>query len=205
VNHPRRPTSHEPVVAATEALDALGRMLARGFGDDPVWRHLVPDDRRWRHRMDGVFAAMIRRSTVAGTTWTTSSREGAAVWAAPGEWRTPWTDVARSLPALLRGFGARGAPRALRVLSTLESGHPEEPHWYLEFLATEPDLRGKGLGSALITPVLDRCDHEGRPAYLESSKRENLAFYGRFGFEVTEELPVEPGGPHIWRMWRDPR
>ena len=42
-------------------------------------------------------------------------------------------------------------------------------------------------------------------AYLESSKEENLPFYNRFGFQVTEELTLGAGAPPMWAMWRDPR
>ena len=66
-----------------------------------------------------------------------------------------------------------------------------------------PVAQGRGLGSSVLAPVLGRCDDEGLGAYLESSKEENLAFYSRHGFEVTEEVQL-PGGPPVWLMWRDP-
>ena len=53
-------------------------------------------------------------------------------------------------------------------------------------------------------PVLERCDTEGIPAYLESSKESNIAYYRRFGFEVTGEIVIAPGGPTVWPMWREP-
>ncbi|MGB6107124.1 MAG: GNAT family N-acetyltransferase, partial [Mycobacterium sp.] len=51
---------------------------------------------------------------------------------------------------------------------------------------------------------LDRCDAEHAPAYLESSNFDNIAYYHRFGFEVTGEITI-PGGPTMWPMWREPR
>ncbi len=52
---------------------------------------------------------------------------------------------------------------------------------------------------------LNRCDADHAPAYLESTKPENVPYYQRFGFEVTGELTVPDGGPTMWQMWRQPR
>ncbi len=89
------------------------------------------------------------------------------------------------------------------MVSTIERQHPRTPHWYLAVLGTDPIHQGKGIGSALLAPILDRCDREGIGAYLESSKQSNIAFYRRHRFEVTGEI-VLPGGPPVWPMWRDP-
>ncbi|MDX6732846.1 MAG: hypothetical protein QOC54_2794, partial [Baekduia sp.] len=42
------------------------------------------------------------------------------------------------------------------------------------------------------------------PAYLETGKERNLAFYGRHGFEVLDRLDL-PKGPPVWFLWREPR
>ena len=46
--------------------------------------------------------------------------------------------------------------------------HPPEPHYYLEFLGTRRGQQSRGGGTAVLQPMLDRCDAEGVPAYLES-------------------------------------
>ena len=71
-------------------------------------------------------------------------------------------------------------------------------------LGTDPAAQGRGIGSALLGAVLRTCDEDGVPAYLESSKERNLAYYARHGFRVREELDL-PRGPRVWLMWRDPR
>ena len=71
------------------------------------------------------------------------------------------------LPGMLRVFG-RGLARAQRGLTVMESGHPTAPHYYLDSLGVEPEWQGRGLGSALMQPVLARCDAERMPAYLNA-------------------------------------
>ena len=57
----------------------------------------------------------------------------------------------------------------------------------------------------MLAPVLQRCDREGVPAYLEASTVRNRALYERQGFAVTEEFVLGRGAPTQWHMWREPR
>ncbi|MEO0714891.1 MAG: GNAT family N-acetyltransferase, partial [Pseudomonadota bacterium] len=44
--------------------------------------------------------------------------------------------------------------------------------------------RGKGVGKALLAPVLAACDRDGVPVYLENSNPANAGFYRAHGFET---------------------
>jgi hypothetical protein len=55
-----------------------------------------------------------------------------------------------------------------------------------------------------MRPVLERCDRDRVPAYLEASSPRNRALYERHGFEVMEECRYADDGPPLWRMWREP-
>ena len=73
-------------------------------------------------------------------------------------------------------------------------------------LGVEPSAQGKGLGGRLLEPVLQQADSEGLPAYLETDKERNLAFYARFRFGLVDTLwPDGPDAPPEWTMWRDPK
>ena len=196
------PTPYRVRRAAHDEWRRLGAVLAEAFDDDPVWMWICPDPPRRRRYLGGLFAQVIRPRVLGETAWTTATLEGGAVWAAPGEWKAGPSDIVRSIVPALRAVGPRHARERLGALPTMERGHPREPHWYLEILAARADLRGRGVGSALLAPMIERCDEQGLPAYLESSKYENLAFYHRFGFEVTDEVVIGRGCPPMWRMWR---
>ena len=63
----------------------------------------------------------------------------------------------------------------------MHRARPHEEFWYLAGVGAV--RRGEGIGSALLRHRLDRVRG---PAYLESSKQENIALYERFGFELRE-------------------
>jgi hypothetical protein len=52
--------------------------------------------------------------------------------------------------------------------------------------------------------MLDRCDAEHVPAYLETGTERNVSFYERHGFKVRDMIDL-PRGPRMWLMWREPR
>jgi GNAT superfamily N-acetyltransferase len=182
----------------------LAQVLGRAFQTDPVWSWLFPESSTKLRKSTQVFQAYLRDALTVGEVYTTPDLEGAALWKPPGKWKLGNAAIVRSLPSLLRAFGTR-LPASLEIERKVESQHPLQPHWYLSVLGTDPVAQGKGVGNALIRQVTDRCDQQGLPAYLESSKAENVPYYQRFGFEVTGETVLGDDGPTIWFMWRDPQ
>jgi GNAT superfamily N-acetyltransferase len=179
--------------------------LAKAFDDDPVMTYLFPDDASRPRRLSGLFSLLMRRHhLVHGEIWIEDGHPGAALWDPPDQWKLPAREQILSLPTHVRLMGRRTLI-GLQSLGEAEKQHPKEPHWYLAVLGTQPAFQGKGIGSALLGPVLERCDRVGLPAYLESSKEQNIPFYRRHGFEVTGEIKLGKTGPTVWPMWRPPR
>jgi GNAT superfamily N-acetyltransferase len=181
---------------------ALVRVLAAAFHDDPALMHLIPGDARRRRQLPRFWRSELRRYLPFDEVHTTEAREGVAVWAPPGRWRRSPLEVARASPASVRVFGSR-LPVALRSSLLLESKHPRAPHWHLWALATDPARRGRGVATAVLGPVLRRCDDSGVPAYLETAREGNVPFYRRFGFDVVERVTLPGGGPPLWLMLRE--
>lgn len=192
-------------LADRSTLPGAAAALAAAFVDDPVWCWLVGRDSLPAAAARRFFRAdAAARQRHGGEVYVADGDGSAAVWASPARHDVTWFDLARQTPIVMRLFG-RNTPRAINMLVALDKVHPTEPHWYLAFLGTRPERQGRGLGSAVMAPVLDRCDAEGVPAYLESSKESNVPFYRRHGFEVTSVFESPGDGPPLWCMWRDPQ
>ena len=192
--------------AAALDHDAIVQTLARAFLDDPVFRWYFPQARGRLERNERFFRGMVLDACAPhGTVWTTHGAAGAALWQPPGTPAPSAREQLRLLPELARLCG-RHLVRALRGTSEQDKHHPHDvDHWYLFFVGVEPAAQGGGIGSALMRPVLDRCDADGAPAYLDATTPRSRALYEREGFVVTGEYRLPGGGPPMWSMWREPR
>jgi GNAT superfamily N-acetyltransferase len=192
------------VPAAAEHADAVAATLAAAFLDDPVQRWLFPDARRRRARLRRFFALEARHVALPhGASWHVAGERGAALLLPPGHWRLPLRLQALHGPGYARAFGT-ALPRALGVLAAMERRHPREPHWYVAFVGVVPAAQRQGLGAALLRPLLERCDRERLPAYLEASSPGSARLYERLGFRGDEHI-TPFGSPPIRLMTRAPQ
>jgi ribosomal protein S18 acetylase RimI-like enzyme len=191
--------------ATTADVPALARTLARAFEDDPVARWSCPPEGLRLPMLERFYATRLRQVLATDSVWTEASHAGAALWLPPDRWHTTVREDLELTRCLLVPGLLRRLPLVVTGITGIERRHPPTPpHWYLNVLGTDPAAQGCGIGSALLGPVLERCDSERIGAYLESSKQANVAFYERHGFAVTAEHRL-PRGPRLWLMWRDPR
>lgn len=188
--------------ATADDVRRLKVVLAEAFFDDPVFGWLMPEDGKRRARLRRYFGVDLRHYTLPrGRVWTSADLSGAALTLPPGKWRVP------PHTTLLQGRAfANHLSRAARIGAAMEWRHARElrgPHYYVRDIGVHPDMQGKGLGSALLRPTLDRCDRDGLPAYIEASSERSAALYERLGFQHVKELRVG-GSPPLWLMIRPP-
>jgi GNAT superfamily N-acetyltransferase len=190
---------------ATRAdLPRLVESLAEAFEQDPPMRWFLPDASKRADQMRRQFTLFLRAVHLRhDETYTTADVAGGALWVPPGRYPPGLVAQFRVLPGLIRIYGG-SMGRAARGVQVMESNHPSEPHFYLDSLGVRPARQRQGVGSALLRPVLDRCDSEGFPAYLNAGSPRSRDLYLRHGFEVTEVFELPDGGPPLWRMWREP-
>ena len=189
---------------------AVIAMLARAFYDDPLFGYFVPNLVHQTKGLLGFMSGAVKDARAFGEVWIAradSKVAAAAVWLPPGGYpRSPQREVltnVRAVPAFAR---ARGRVReSLRLLAAVDKAHKDlgAPHFYLAVLGSDPLYQRIGAGTAVLAPVLARCDTEGLPAYLETQKEENIAYYARHRFDVVRKLDLEPCPP-VWTLLREP-
>jgi ribosomal protein S18 acetylase RimI-like enzyme len=203
VSRPQPDGSDLRAVTAAD-VPALAPRLAAAFQDDPGMSWALSDASRRPRRLERSFAELMRRVWLPrGVGHTTTDAVGAALWLPPGGWRLPIALQLRLTPRMLR-FAGIETWKVVAMNARAERHHPETPHWYLALLGVDPAAQGRGYGPHLARPILDRCDQERTPAYLETGTERNVTLYRSMGFEVTDEFDLPRSGPRVWCMWREP-
>ena len=186
-----------PRVATSVDVPALSNLLAEAFFDDPVFRWCFSDKSRRREILPRWFELVVSANLGHGEIYTNDGVIAGAVWLPPN------THDDEQLTTALGEVSGEFVGNLFDAFELMAEQHPHEPHHYLFLLATSPEWQGCGAGSAVLRPVLDMCDRDAMPAYLEASTERNKALYLRHGFEVVGEIKL-PKGPSMWPMWRSP-
>ncbi len=73
----------------------------------------------------------------------------------------------------------------------------ERPGWRLRGMAVAEGRRGEGIGSQLLSEVLDQVQSRGADLLWCNARTEALSFYTRHGFTIVgEEFLAAHGVPH---------
>jgi GNAT superfamily N-acetyltransferase len=203
------PNSDLDIVPMAEAQEeAVAEIQVAAFLDDPMFVFILPDAEERRLFLRRFMTALARRSRLYAVALVTAPEfAGASLWKGPDlRELTAGQLAACGLDRLHEWIEPAPLARYETVTAAFQRSFDEgapEPCWYLGVVGVAPAFQGRGLGTALMQPILDRADREGVPATLETAQPRNLPLYRRLGFEVLDEIDAgETGGLTLWTMKR---
>jgi ribosomal protein S18 acetylase RimI-like enzyme len=171
---------------------AAVELLARGFRENPLpVAAFGPDPDRVEQSLATMFGALFRVLTTQRPLVALDGARlvGVAGVALPGTCQPSPAQAAKMLPSLLR-CGPQSLVRFGAWMRTWAAHDPDEPHVHLGPLAVDPALRGRGIGSQLLTEFCQQLDEANLMGYLETETEANVRLYRRFGFEVAARQHV---------------
>jgi GNAT superfamily N-acetyltransferase len=191
-----------PTIKSATADDeaAAVAVVTLGFSADPMTRWSWPDPAVYLEAFPRFVRALAGKAFEHGTAYYAEDYAGAALWLPPnvhpnGEALSALKE--NTVPAAIR-------KDLFEVVAQMETYHPREAHWFLPLIGVDPAKQGQGYGGALMRHALERCDREGRLAYLDATSPRNRALYERHGFERLGTVQVG-SSPPIVPMLRRPR
>jgi GNAT superfamily N-acetyltransferase len=193
---------HQVRKATSLEIPRIATTLAGAFFDDPVFTWWIPDNDRRRATLPAFFELSTTTFLVHDEVYVNDDLGGAALWGPPAN-PTGIDDEEEYGRRVEKIVADVDLPRVYEIVTMLEEHHPRDPHYYLQWAGVVPARQGQGIGGALLTPVLERCDRDRMPAYTEATSLRNRRLYERHGFTFANEI-APASGPPLYCMWRQP-
>jgi GNAT superfamily N-acetyltransferase len=191
--------------ATTADRGAVVATVVRAFEVDPLVRWFFPEELTYTTRAAAFFGYLFDIRVEHGEVTLADQGNAAALWTPPGGVTMTQAEQDERWTAQVEPGAGPGEMSRLEVFDeAVQRMTPDEPHWYLGVLGTDPAHRGRGLARAVLGPVLRRADRDATSVLLETGTPGNLPFYARFGFEELATTALAEG-PTVWVLRHAPR
>jgi GNAT superfamily N-acetyltransferase len=184
-------------------------VLAASFFDYPMFTFYFPDIKRRTRYLPWYFQNILNCALRYGKVYTTPEISGVIFTLPPDHIKiSMWEYIQNGflLTPILLGF--RNYKQSMDcerfVGNTQEKLLSNRPHYYLWGLAVNPSQKSKGIGAALMQPVLKKADTQNLPIYLETHAEKNVSYYQKNGFGLIHTAKIPKYDLPIWCILREP-
>jgi ribosomal protein S18 acetylase RimI-like enzyme len=87
-------------------------------------------------------------------------------------------------------IGIAGVTKAMKREDRIKKLQPKEPLYYVWFIGVQPEEQNKGIGSVLLSELMEDAEAMQRTFCLETSTLSNITWYLKWGLEIYNELDL---------------
>ena len=185
------------------------QVVSSAFFNYPSLVYYFPDPARRARKLPWYMERVLDSAFAYGDVLATDDLSGILFLLPPGHTRlTDWDYVKcgflfAPLVVGLKRYSAVNDCEAY-LANVQERLLDNRPHYYLWGLTVDPDRQRAGAGKALLQALFARADREQMPIYLETHKRENIAYYESRGFTLVQADVVPKHNQEFWCFLREP-
>jgi hypothetical protein len=165
-------------------------MLTPCFDDNKSVNYIIPQDHHRTKRIARLMEYSFDYCQLFGEVYLSGGGQACAMVMYPRKVKTSLRSIWLDLRLIVQCVGPANLRKALKREAAIKKLHPRGGFCYLWFIGVSPEVQRKGIGSSLLEELLEQCDREGLPVYLETSVEGNLPWYAKWGFTVYQELDL---------------
>ena len=184
-------------------------VLSESFFDYPMFTFYFSDPKRRTRYLSWYFRNILNCALCYGEVYTTPEISGVIFTLPPGHTKiSAWEYIQNGFFLTPFVLGFRKYKQSMDCESFVGYTHEilmeNRLHYYLWGLAVHPSQKSKGIGAALMQPVLAKADARKMPIYLETHDENNIQYYQKHGFDLIHTVRIPRYELPIWCMLREP-
>lgn len=163
-------------------------ILSNSFEDNQSVNYIIKQDSKRKERIRALMDYSFEICYMFGAVYLSDDKKGCALVLYPDQKKFSIKSTLLDVQLLLNAIGLTRAGKAMSRESAIKSNYPKQPIYYLWFLGVLNSDQNKGIGSQLLSEIIQDSEKQQKPIYLETSTLKNLPWYKKFGFTIYKEL-----------------
>ncbi len=165
-------------------------ILIESFKNDP-YLHWLTNKSQAPDKLKFVIEYIVDQTFGNGEIYLSDNNMATALWNSKKKEKLSLRFIGRNLHFFVR-FGIKATANILRKDKFTHDQFPAINNYlHLYLLGVLPEGRGKGLSSALLNPILNKCSQKSIPVLLETANPANVEIYKKKGFSICNTVPVD--------------
>jgi ribosomal protein S18 acetylase RimI-like enzyme len=173
--------------ASSEEKDLIVEILTQSFESNQSVNYIVNQDEKRLERIRVLMDYSFDVCSLFGDVFISDDKKACALIVYPDRKKTNLKAALLNLKLITQCIGIRNARKTLAREALIKKTQPNEPMTYLWFIGVSLADQNKGIGSRLLSRVIEHSNQLKKPIYLETSTVRNLPWYQKFGFRIYSE------------------
>lgn len=174
--------------ARIEDKETIIDILSKAFDANQSVNYIIPQDKNRMHRIRGLMSYSYDICKLFGEVFITRDGKGCALVLFPDQKRFSLKGALLDLQLALGVIGIKNVYKAMKREMVIKKHQPDSKLYYIWFIGVAPVAQGTGIGSQLLSELIQRATGLKRTICLETSTLKNIPWYEKQGFKIYKEI-----------------
>jgi GNAT superfamily N-acetyltransferase len=165
-------------------------ILTGSFDDNKSVNYIIRQDKKRIERIKNLMEYSFDMCYFFGEVFLSDDKGGCALILLPDKKKTNLKSILLDIKLIISCIGLSKIKKAMDRETKIKKLQPKDLKYYLWFIGVDPKEQNKGIGSTLLSEVINDSLSKQRPIYLETSTLKNIPWYEKFGFKIYNELDL---------------
>lgn len=170
-------------------VDLIKKILLVSFKNDPHVTWLLEESKS-KFKLKVLIDYVVHQTFRRGEMYLSDDNNAVALWDFERSERMSFHYIWRNLAFLIQ-IGIKSVVRIVKSEAQVHSNFCKYPRYcHLYMIGVLPEAQGKGLGSTLMNPLIQRMKEKSIPVFLETANLRNVDIYKKKGFKIFDTLTI---------------
>lgn len=165
-------------------------ILTKAFDTNQSVNYIVKQDKKRAQRISALMDYSFEVCFLFGDVLLSEDKKACALVTYPDKKKTTLKSILLDVKLILASVGWKNIKKTLAREAMINKIQPKELKSYLWFIGVDTEYQNEGIGSVLLSEIIEDSEHKKRPIYLETSTLKNLPWYKKFGFQIYHEVDL---------------